>query len=389
MNRFKELFQLDPGVIFLNHGSFGACPKPVFAAYQAWQRRLEAQPVLFLGREFTDLQLSARQELGAYLGAEANDLVYIPNATYGVNIITHSLAIQPGDEILTTDHEYGACDNTWEFICRKTGGKYLHQPVGLPVDSVETFVDQFWQGVSERTKLIFLSQISSPTAQRLPVEAICQRAREAGILTFIDGAHAPGQISLNLEAIGADFYTGNTHKWMLSPKGAGFLYARRAVQPLIEPLVVSWGYSADEETSTGNRFIDLLQWTGTHDPSAALTVPAAIQFMQEHHWDEVRQECHALLSQALRCIQDMTGLPPAYTAGDQPCTLPPQLAIAELPREADLVKLKAQLYDQFHIEIPLIEWNGRKFVRISIQAYNSQEDIDALVEALRVLLYDL
>ncbi len=386
MNLYRSLFLLDPGVIFLNHGSFGACPKPVFAAYQSWQRRLEEQPVQFLGREFADLQLFARQKLGAFLGAEADDLVYIPNATYGVNIIAHSLDIQPGDEILTTDHEYGACDNAWEFICRKTGGKYIHLQVGLPVASTEAFLEQFWQGVTGQTKLIFLSHITSPTAQLLPVAAICQRARHAGILTFIDGAHAPGQIPLNLPAVGADFYTGNAHKWMLSPKGAAFLYVRRESQPLVEPLVVSWGYNADKRTTTGSRYIDQLQWTGTHDPSAALTVPTAIEFMHEHHWDQVRLDCHALLRQALRSIQELTGLSPVYAAGDQPCTLPPQLAIAPIPQSADLVVLKARLYDQFHIEVPLIEWNGRKFIRISVQAYNSQADLDTLLEGLKILL---
>jgi isopenicillin-N epimerase len=386
MNGYKALFLLDPEVIFLNHGSFGACPKPVFAAYQSWQRILEEQPVLFLGREFANLHLSARQKLGVFLGAEADDLVFIPNATFGVNITARSLALQPGDEILTTDHEYGACDNTWEFICRKTGGKYVHSPINLPVNSVEAFVDQFWLGVSWRTKLIFLSQISSPTAQHLPVEAICRRARQAGILTFIDGAHAPGQIPVNLEAIGADFYTGNAHKWMLSPKGAAFLYVRHEHQQLIEPLVVSWGYSADEKTTSGSRFVDLLQWTGTHDPSAALSVPTAIEFMQEHDWDQVRQKCHVLLRQALRRIQDVTGLPPAYATGDQPCTLPPQLAIAPLPQSTDLAELKARLYDQFRIEVPLIEWKGNKFMRLSVQAYNSQEDIDALLAGLKVML---
>ncbi len=386
MNRYQALFLLDPGVVFLNHGSFGACPKPVFTAYQAWQRRLEEQPVLFLGREFAELQFSARQKLGAFLGAEAEDLVYVPNATHGVNIIAHSLDLQPGEEILTTDHEYGACDNTWEFICRKTGGRYIHQPISLPIESNEALIDQLWQGVTGKTKLIFLSQISSPTAQCLPVEAVCKRARQAGILTLIDGAHAPGQIPLDLQATGADFYTGNAHKWMLSPKGAAFLYARREAQPLIEPLVVSWGYSADEKTTTGSRFIDLLQWTGTHDPSAGLSVPTAIEFMQEHDWDQVRLDCQVLLRQALKRIQDLTGLPAAYADSDQPCSLPPQLAIAELPQSADLISLKASLYDQFRIEMPLIEWNGRKFMRISVQAYNSQEDIDVLLDGLKVLL---
>jgi isopenicillin-N epimerase len=173
---------------------------------------------------------------------------------------------------------------------------------------------------------------------------------------------------------------------MLSPKGAAFLYVRRENQPLVEPLVVSWGYSADEKTTTGSRFIDLLQWTGTHDPSAALSVPKAIEFMQENHWDQVRQDCHVLLRQALIRIQDLTGLPTAYAASEQPCTLPPQLAIAPLPQSTDLVALKASLYDQFHIEVPLIEWNGHKFMRLSVQAYNSQADLDALMEGLKVLL---
>jgi isopenicillin-N epimerase len=291
-----------------------------------------------------------------------------------------------GDEILTTDHEYGACDNTWEFICRKTGGSYIHRPISLPIESVEAFIEQLWQGVTGKTKLIFLSQISSPTAQRLPVEAICSRARQAGILTLIDGAHAPGQIPVDMQATGADFYTGNAHKWMLCPKGAAFLCVRPEAQSLIEPLVVSWGYSADEKTTTGSHFIDLLQWTGTHDPSASLTVPNAIEFMREYDWDQVRQGCQALLRQTLRRIQDLTGLPAAYAEDDQPCSLPPQLAIAELPQSADLVSLKARLYDQFRIEVPLIEWNGRKFIRISVQAYNSQEDIDVLLEGLEVLL---
>ncbi len=387
MNHFKNLFLLDPGVIFLNHGSFGACPKPVFAAYQAWQRQLEEQPVLFLGREFADLQLTARQKLGVFLGAQANDLVYIPNATYGVNLIAHSLAIQPGDEILTTDHEYGACDNTWEFICRKTGGKYIRQPVDLPINSVETFADQFWQAVTGRTTLIFLSQITSPTAQRLPVEAICQRARQAGILTFIDGAHAPGQIPLRPGGDPAQISTpGTPINGCSARKALPFSTYAAESQPLVEPLVVSWGYSANEETTTGSRFIDLLQWTGTHDPSAALSVPTAIEFMQEHHWDQVRRDCHGLLCQALSRIQDLTGLPSVYSTGDQPFTLPPQLAVASLPQSADLVSLKARLYNQFRIEVPLIEWNGRKFMRLSVQAYNSQEDVDILLEGLKVLL---
>ncbi|MEW5872620.1 MAG: aminotransferase class V-fold PLP-dependent enzyme [Chloroflexota bacterium] len=386
MAKIKDAFLLDRKVIFLNHGSFGACPRPVFEAYQAWQRRLEAQPVLFLGRELIELQRQARQALGIYLHAAPDDLVFAPNATYGVNIVARSLALKPGDEILTSDHEYGACDNTWNFLCHKSGASYVRQSIPLPIQSPEVFFERFWQGVTPRTKLIYLSHITSPTAQYFPIEAICQQARQAGILTLVDGAHAPGQIPLDLEALGADFYTGNCHKWMLSPKGAGFLYARREAQSLVEPLVVSWGYSADEKTTSGSRYIDLLQWSGTHEPAAALSVPAAIQFMQEHDWDEVRQGCHQLLRQALQRIEALTGLPSAYPENQELTPLPPQMGVARLPRQRDLAAVKARLYDEYRIEVPLVEWNEEHFMRISIQGYNSRSDVDALVQALAQIL---
>src|SRR5215207_5918163 len=195
----KEHFLLDPQVVFLNHGSYGATPKPVFEAYQNWQRHLEHQPVLFLGRELPHLLRVSRTALGKYLSIDADDLVYIPNATHGVNIVAHSLQLKPGDEILTTNHEYGACDYTWEFVCAKTGASYIHQPISLPVTAPEIIVEEFWQRVTERTRVIYLSHITSATALRLPVEEICRRARDAGILTVIDAAHAPGQIPVDLK----------------------------------------------------------------------------------------------------------------------------------------------------------------------------------------------
>ncbi len=212
----QNLFLLDPGVIFLNHGSFGATPRPVFEAYQAWQRRLEAQPVEFLGRELGEHLQAARQALAKYLGAPAEDLVFVPNATTGVNIVARSLPLRFGDEILASDHEYGACEKAWQFVCGKTGAVYRRQEISLPVRSPVEVVEILWQAVTKRTRVIFLSHMTSPTALRLPVEAICQRARAAGIWTVIDGAHAPGQIELDLPEVGADFYTGNCHKWLMS-----------------------------------------------------------------------------------------------------------------------------------------------------------------------------
>ncbi len=382
MSSLKEHFLLDPNVVFLNHGSFGATPKPVFQAYQNWQLCLERQPVLFLGREYNELLLASRVALAGYLNADANDLVYIPNATHGVNIIAHSLQLNPADEILTTDHEYGACDYTWEFICSKTGATYIHQSIPLPVHSVDEVVEQFWSGVTPRTKVIYLSHITSPTALRMPVEEICRRARQAGILTIIDAAHSPGQISLDLKSLDADVVFGNCHKWMLAPKGAAFLYVKRETQNQVDPLIVSWGFVPTPETTTGSRFIDLLQWTGTKDPTAALTVPEAIRFMQEHDWQQVRRDCHTLLCQAIESVCDLTKLPPLYPLDSEFYS---QMAIAPLP-SSNLVVLKSRLYDEYHIEVPLTQWQDRQFIRISIQAYNDQNDVDALLYALQALL---
>ncbi|HJS20225.1 MAG TPA: aminotransferase class V-fold PLP-dependent enzyme [Anaerolineales bacterium] len=382
MASLKQHFLLDPDIVFLNHGSYGATPKSVFEAYQDWQRRLEHQPVLFLGREYNSLMQESRQALGRYLNGAADDIVYIPNATHGANIIARSLDLQPGDEVLTSDHEYGACDYTWEFICGKAGAKYVHQHIPLPLRSEEEIVDQFWQGVTSRTKVVYLSHITSSTALRMPVEEICRRAREAGILTILDAAHSPGQIPVDLQGMGADVVFGNCHKWMLAPKGSAFLYVRREVQPLVEPLIVSWGYHPTPEIATGSRFVDLLQWSGTKDPAAALAVPAAIHFMREHHWDEVRQRCHQLLRQAIERICDLSGLPPLYPLDSDFYS---QMGIAPLPA-SDLMILKTRLYDKYKIEVPLTEWQDRQFIRISIQGYNDQADVDALLHAVAVLL---
>jgi isopenicillin-N epimerase len=382
-NSLKSYFLLDPDIHFLNHGSFGACPAPVFETYQAWQRRLEQQPVLFLGREYEKYDRQARLALASFLCANGDDLVYVPNVTHGVNIVARSLALGPGDEILASDHEYGACNYTWELVCRKNGATYIQQPLPFPVGSEEEMVEMLWQGVTPRTRVIYLSHITAPTALRLPIEAICQRARRAGILTVIDGAHAAGQIPLDMQAIGADFYLGNCHKWMLSPKGAGFLFARPEVQHCIEPLVVSWGYHATPQKTCGSQFLDYLTWSGTQDPAARLSVPAAIQFMQENNWEQVQSGCKSLLRTALERIAELVDQPPLYPLDS---ALYRQMAAASLPADTDIAVLKTRLYDELRVEVPMTEWNGRKFVRISVQGYNTQEDMDALVGGLKMLL---
>jgi isopenicillin-N epimerase len=354
-------------------------------AYQSWQLALERQPVRFLGRELNNELLEARAKLGAYLHADAEDLVFIPNATHGANIIARSFPLAPDDEVLSTDHEYGACDYAWEYVCQKTGSRYIRQSIPLPLQASEDIAELFWKGVSPKTKVIYLSHITSPTALRLPVKQVCKRAKDLGILTVVDAAHSPGQIPVDLQDLGADVVFGNCHKWMLSAKGAGFLYARREVQSIIEPLIISWGYHASDEIATGSQFIDYLQWTGTHDPAAYLSVPAAIRFMQEHAWNCVRQVCHEHLRNAIERICELVGMEPLYPIDSD---LYAQMGIAPLPN-TDLVTLKNRLYDDYKIEIPLIQWKDRQVIRISIQGYNSQEDIDILVSALERLLREV
>jgi len=372
-------YLLRPGMAFLNHGSFGSAPRPVFETYQRWQRELASQPVEFLGRRLHDLLATAREQLAGFVGTAADNLVFVPNATHGMNIVARSLHLAPGDEVLGTTHEYGAVERTWRFICEQSGAQYRAQHLALPVDSPEMLIDQLWEGVSERTRVIVVSHITSPTALIFPVAAICRRAAAQGILTVIDGAHAPGQIDLHLDALHADFYTGNCHKWLCAPVGAGFLYARPNRQPLLHPLVVSWGWQA--RNPGPSPFQDFFEWTGTADPAAYLSVPGAITFQAQHDWPQVRAACHALAAQARQRIAALTGLehicPDSPEWWGQMCSVP-----LPLSEKAAAEALKRDLWETYQVEAPIVEWQDRFFVRVSIQAYNSPADVDRLVDGL-------
>ncbi len=266
---------------------------------------------------------------------------------------------------------------------RQQGFDYIQQPLPNPVGSAEEILEAFWQGVTERTKVIFISHITSPTALVLPVEAICARAREAGILTVVDGAHTLGQMDLDLAAVGADFYTANAHKWLCAPKGSAFLYARPEVQPLIEPLVISWGWGKYQSLYFGSEFVDKMQYLGTNDLSAYLSVPAAMAFQMEHDWPSVRRQCHQLLTEALADMADLTGQAPFYPS-DNGCYH--QVAVAPLPPINDLAAFKAALYDRYRVEIPTTALGAQQLLRISIQGYNDRSDVDALLSAVAALL---
>jgi isopenicillin-N epimerase len=372
----RKYFLLDPKIHFLNHGSFGATPRPVFREYERWQRLLERQPVEFLGRRHNDLMRAARRALGAFLHTDADNLVYTQNVTISLNIVARSLKLGPGDEVLSTDHEYGAMDRLWRFLAKERGFTYINRPIRVPLVSASKFVDDLWEGVSPRTRVIFLSHITSPTAIIFPVQQVIERARASGILTAVDGAHVAGQLPLDLDSLGADFYGGNLHKWLCAPKGAGFLYARPDVQHLLEPLVISWGYESEQPGSSA--FVDHNEWWGTRDIAAFLSVPAAIEFQKKHDWDGIRRVCHILAAETLHRIERLTGSESFYPDD----TWYAQMFTAVLPDAIGIVGLKAALYDRYRIEVPLIDWNGKKLIRVSIQGYNTQKDADALLQAL-------
>ena len=371
----REEFLLDPDVTFLNHGSFGACPRAVFERYGEWQRELERQPVLFLARKLEALLAEARAALGAYVGADPEDLVFVPNATSGVNVAAWPLGLQAGDEVLSTNLEYGALDLTWEHVCGDFGARYVRAPVALPIESEDDVVEAVWSHVTERTRVLFVSQHTSGTALTLPVAELCRRARERGIVTVVDGAHVPGHFPLDIRALDPDYYAGNCHKWLCSPKGAGFLYVRRELQRDVHPLVISWGYKAAEPTFVGRH-----EQQGTRDPSAYLTVPFAIEWQRNHDWDAVRTRCHDLARRAA----DGLGLP-ALVPGTRH-DLYGQMVALRLPDDAP-ADIKQRLYDEHRIELPVGELDdGSRLIRVSFQGYNDESDLEQLRAALGLLL---
>ena len=379
----QDQFLLDPDLHFLNHGSFGACPREVMQHYQRWQLEMERNPVAFLGRRSAELLAQSRSVLARELGAQSQHLVYLSNATEGVNTVARSVPLHAGDEVLSTDHEYGACNNAWNFVCQRSGAHYRQVEIPLPFEAAD-FTRRIWAAVTPRTRVIFLSHITSGTALMFPVTELCERARQAGILTLIDGAHVPGHMALNLDALGADFYTGNCHKWLCAPKGSAFLHVRPEHHPMIDASVVSWGYSASGPGSTefdaytGTTLLERrLQWQGTRDLAAFLSVPAAIEFQARHDWARVRQDCHALAAQTLRRIGEITRLPAACQDADFG-----QMVVIPVPA-MDPQMLKQTLFERYRIEIPVTAHRDQLFVRLSVQGYNVASDADALVEAVR------
>ena len=366
-------FLIRDDIIFLNHGAFGACPKAVFGQYQAWQLELERQPVDFLLRRRTALMSRARACIAETFKVAADDIVFVSNATTGLSRVVRSLPLQSGDEILTTDHEYGAVNRLLEFVAERTGARIVRSKVRIPYVSDAAFVDDLFADASPKTRAIVISHISSPSSLIFPVGMVCRRARQRGIITIIDGAHAPGQLPVDLSAIGADMYSGNFHKWLCAPKGSGFLHVRPEHQALIDPLVISHG------VYDGSGFVERNEWLGTRDIAAFLTVPAAIDFQRQHNWRQVITECHRLAALAQSRLCDCFGLAPySEKQFSQMVTIP-------LP-DCDVEWVRRRLYDEHHIEAPIGAFVDRCGIRVSVAAYNTADEINQLTDVLTSLI---
>lgn len=369
----RDDFLIRDDVIFFNHGAFGACPKPVFERYQAWQLELERQPAEFFLRRGAQLMAEARARIADYFNVPSDEIVFVTNATTGLSRAVRSLTLQPGDEILTTDHEYGAVNRLLDFVAGRTGARIVRSRVRLPYRDDECFVHDLFADATANTRALVISHITSPTSLIFPVRRVCKRAREAGILTIIDGAHAPGQLPVDLTAIGADMYSGNFHKWLCAPKGSGFLHVRPEHHAAIDPLVISHG------VYDGSGFIERNEWHGTRDIAAFLTAPAAIDFQRERNWRVIRDKCHRLaLHTQTRICEQHQQTPFSENQFAQMVTIP-------LP-ERDVDLLRKRLYDDYRIEAAVGKFAEQCNIRISLQAYNTAAEIDLLIDALADLL---
>ncbi len=380
MKNFQDQFLLNPAITFLNFGSFGATPKPIFENYQHWQMVLEAEPVQFIAFDGFNYLAESRAALAKYIGcADQDDLVYVTNPSFAINLIAKNFPLKAGDEILTTDIEYGACDRTWNFYCEKAGATYRRQKINLPITTKEKFIADFFAGVTPNTKAIFISQITSSTGLIFPVKEVCEIAKSKGLITIVDGAHVPGHITFNLSEMQADFYTGACHKWMMAPKGCSFLYAHKSVQPLCDPLIVSWGYKALKPSHSA--FLDYHQMIGTRDFSAFLTVPTCIKFMAENDWITVRTACHEMvLANAQRFYDLLESKPISPLTNEwigQMISIPIKTNAPEV--------LQRRLFTDYKIEIPIMRQENDVYMRYSINAFNTIENLDTLYRALSEL----
>jgi len=380
---------IDPEVVFLNHGSFGACPIPVLEKQQELRARMERQLVQFFVRDYEELMIGARMALAAFVGSNVDDLVFVANATSAVNAVLRSLRFDSGDELLTTSHEYNACRNALEYAAGRAGASVVVADIPFPIDSPEAAIETILKHVTPRTRLALVDHVTSQTGLVLPIRRIVSELESRGVDTLVDGAHAPGMLNLDVAVIGAAYYTGNCHKWVCAPKGVGFLHVRRDRQGEVRPVVISHG--ANSSRNDRSRFVEEFDWVGTDDPSAALCVGEAIRFMGgvlPGGWRDLRDRNRRLVLDGRRLVCDALGIgvpcPDEMIGSLASMRLPP--GSPEPPTSALYGDpLQTRLLEGWGIEVPVIPWPAPpdRLIRISAQLYNRIEHYEMLARALR------
>lgn len=381
-------WRLDPNVVFLNHGSFGACPAAVLDAQSELRDRLEAEPVQFLARDGQALLDAARIELASFVGADPNCLAFVPNATTGVNTVLRSLALAPGDELLTTNHEYNACRNALDFAAGCSGARVVVVNVPFPIESPSLVVDALLAAVTPRTRLALVDHVTSLTGMVMPIDGILRGLSGMGVDTLVDGAHAPGMLPLDIAALAPAYYTGNCHKWLCAPKGAALLYVRLDLQPGVRPLTISHG--ANASLGERSRFRMEFDWTGTDDPTAYLCVPDSIRFMRSLFpggWPELMERNRSLALEGRAMLCKRLGVPPACP--DEMIGTLASVPLAEGTYSFTTTALafdpvETVLREEYGIEVPVMTCpdGPASIVRIAAQAYNSMEQYEYLADAL-------
>ena len=371
-------FNLDQSITFLNHGSFGACTKVVMDEYIKFQYELEKQPVDFIESRVPDLLMKSRLKLSEFLGVSNEDIILVDNPTTAINEIIRSLELSDGDEIITTDHEYGAMDKAWEFITERTGSKYNRVELPFPITSNDDIISALKNKFSSKTKILFISHITSPTGMIFPIKELCDYARLKNVITIIDGAHTPGHIPLDISLINPDFYIGTCHKWLCTPKGVSFLYVKKNIQNLIDPLIIGWGWRDSE--SKLSPFINNHEWWGTRDMSAYFCLPIALDVHQSIEMKNARLSCLKKIPQIRETINSLTQQFPIC-----PIDMLGQMTSLVIPGFEN-TELKLKLINDYKIEIPVFKWKGMSILRVSYQVYNTDKDLDHLYNSLKKIL---
>lgn len=366
----RDAWHLDPAALTVNHGSFGATPKSVLAAQDEWRRRMEAQPTLFMALTLPEALRQAAARLAAFLGAQPGDIAFTDNATSGCNAVLRSLRLSPGDEILMLDHGYGAVRNTARHVAALAGARVVEATLPFPRPRTDAIVAALKAALTSHTRLVIIDHITSPSALVLPIVPMIAACHAVGAKVLVDGAHGPGQVDLDLAALGADWYAGNCHKWLMAPKGCAFLWARADRQADLHPVTISHGY--------GKGFMAEFDWTGTRDPSAYLAVGSAIDFYYGLGGARLARRNAVLAAEAGALLARRFGTECGTEGETQGSMALVRLPILGPVDQARALALRQRLLRDHATDAPLNAIDGKIWLRLSAQAYNEIGDYERL-----------